>query len=157
MSALTIEPKNLTAAYVKADQNGKNMLKEMFPKHDFNVKITDRVRSFEDACTFLGVDPDSVGNPDEIKDGDARSVAAYERLIIVARALNEGWVPNWNNSSEYKYYPYFDMRSGGFSVVDCTRWASYSFVGSRLCFKSSELALYAGKQFNDLYQHFMTL
>jgi len=30
-------------------------------------------------------------------------------------------------------------------------------VGSRLCFKSSELAEYAGRQFQDIYKEFMII
>jgi hypothetical protein len=45
----------------------------------------------------------------------------------------------------------------GFSYVDCVRWLTSSDVGSRLCFKSSELAEYAGKTFESIYKDFLTL
>ena len=75
---------------------------------------------------------------------------------ILCKSLNEGWQPDWDDSSEYKYYPWFYMGGSlGFRYYGCADWDSFSDVGSRLCLKSSELAEYAGKQFTDLYQKFM--
>lgn len=104
---------------------------------------------------------------------------AYIQLRIITYALNEGWVPQFTED-EYRYYPYFYLytqkeidemseddkaqllpvgghaylgapcglsyanSSNGFSI-------SYSIIGARLAFKSSELAIYAGNQFREIY------
>lgn len=114
--------------------------------------ITDRIKTFEDACKETGIFPTELTvTGTGITDDHMKGIAAFHKLTIIAKALNEGWKPDWKNSSEYKYYPYFDMENG-FVFVDfgCSR--QRSLVGSRLCFKSSELATYAGKQFLDLYK-----
>lgn len=123
-----------------------------------NVPITERVKTFEDACNVLGMNKIELGmsglNEDEI------SIVAYAKLIIIARALNEGWLPDWSNSSQYKYIPWFkhNAASGfGLSVDGYGYWCAATDVGSRLCFKSSELATYAGKQFEALYNEFLTI
>lgn len=80
-------------------------------------------------------------------------------LIIICRALNEGWTPDWNDSNQAKWYPYFDMRSKsgfGFSYSFYVTWRTSADVGSRLCFKNEELAKYAGKQFENIYKSFLT-
>lgn len=125
-------------------------------KNSCTGKITDRVKTFEDACEVLGIKGDILtGTLSDDLEGDAKSIAAYAKLIIIARALNEGWKPNWENSNEYKYYPYFKMQ-GGF-VLDGVRCiCAYTGVGSRLCFKTDELAKYAVKQFGDLYKDYFT-
>jgi hypothetical protein len=125
---------------------------------DAPVKITDRVKTFEDACDVVGTLPDNVKTLLSYNgiDGEMRASVAHMKLQIIAKALNEGWVPNWNKSSEYKYHPWFDFSSSSgfsFSVYDCG--CSRSPVGSRLCFKSRELAEYAGKQFTELYKDYM--
>jgi len=65
----------------------------------------DRIKTFEDACAELELYPEEVlagfmktASTDEI---------AYRKLRIIAEALNEGWKPDWSNSDEYKYYPWF--------------------------------------------------
>jgi hypothetical protein len=83
---------------------------------------------------------------------------AYRIIKMLAKTLNEGWEPDWSNQNEYKYYPWFEMRgSSGFRFGVYADWFTHSLVGSRLCFKSRELAEYAGKQFVDVYRDFMTI
>ena len=81
---------------------------------------------------------------------------AHLKIQIIAKALNEGWYPNWNDTNEYKYYPWFKASPGvGFSFSDYDFALTRSTVGSRLCFKSRDLAEYAGKQFIDIYNQFL--
>lgn len=83
---------------------------------------------------------------------------AYRIIKLLAKSLNEGWVPDWSNTSEYKYLPWFEMRgSSGFRFHVYGHWLSYSFVGSRLCFKSRALAEHAGQHFTEVYKQFMTI
>jgi hypothetical protein len=79
-----------------------------------------------------------------------------QKLVIIIKALNEGWKPNWNDRSECKYYPWFDLESGFvLRSVSCNR--EISSVGYRLCFKSETLAKYAAAQFVDLYKDFFII
>jgi hypothetical protein len=88
--------------------------------------------------------------------GLADDEVAYRLLKLLGTSLNEGWKPDWTNHSETKYYPYFEMRgSSGFRFLGCAHWLSTSSVGSRLAFKSKELATHAGTQFRDVYEKFM--
>jgi hypothetical protein len=75
---------------------------------------------------------------------------------VICRVLNEGWSPDWNNSSEYKYYPWFKMSGLGLSYDGYGFTHSDTYVGSSPCFKSSELAEYAGKQFISIYKDFLS-
>ena len=119
--------------------------------------ITERIKTFEDACAYLDLNPIDVLPPETIY--NAKFLIASAKLAIITKALNEGWEPNWDNSSEWKYYPWFDIRSsgGGFSFYVYGGGTTRSFVGSRLCFKSRGLATYAGTQFLYIYKDFMTI
>ena len=119
--------------------------------------ITERIKTFEDACAYLGLNPIEVLPPETIY--NAKYLIACAKLAIITKALNEGWEPDWNNPNEYKYYPWFDMRSsgGGFSFGGDVSARTWSNVGSRLCFKSRDLAKYAGEQFLDIYKDFMVI
>ena len=87
-------------------------------------------------------------------------IANYQ-LMVIAEALNEGWTPDWSNGEWDKWYPWFKMddssSAGRFSFSDSVNQRSGSSVGSRLCFKSKDLATYAGTQFLDIYKDFFTI
>jgi len=87
------------------------------------------------------------------------SVKSFAILELLCKSLNEGWTPDWDDSNESKYYAWFDMRGGssGFRCDGYDGWGALSGVGSRLCFKTWELAEYAGKQFKDVYGEYMTI
>lgn len=74
--------------------------------------ITERVKTFEDACNELGEENALVqayrtaefntsGNQNDVSD-----VVAYLKLRIIVAALNEGWQPTFSDD-EYRYYPWF--------------------------------------------------
>lgn len=119
-------------------------------------------------------------------DETAKDLIAYLKLRIICAALNEGWEPTFANE-EYRWYPWFVIytkdelarmseekrrrvvgRSGnsanahGGLVYASAHNASSSSgsnsgSGSRLAFKSEELAEYAGKQFIEIYADFVAL
>lgn len=109
---------------------------------------------------------------------------AYARLVIIAEALNEGWKPKFDGD-ECRYYPWFyiytkkeyeeldedekkECRVVGRSVdgahadggvvyayANGASSLSHAFDGSRLAFKTRELAEYCGKQFFDIWEKFL--
>ena len=125
-------------------------------------EITDRVKSYADACKVLGIEPMNEQNmkaqgfrPDEV---------ARRKLETITEALNEGWKPDWNNTDQCKYYPYFFIRenakaegTAGLSYAYTANAASYTYAcfGSRLCFHDSDTARYAGNTFTELYEQIL--
>lgn len=117
-------------------------------------------------------------------DETAKDLIAYLKLRIICAALNEGWEPTFANE-EYRWYPWFVVytkeeldrmseekrrrvvgrsnfyanASGGLVYASAyyASSGSISNLGSRLAFKSEELADYAGKQFIEIYADFVGL
>lgn len=113
---------------------------------------------------------------------DNKDIIAYLKLRIIVAALNEGWEPQFV-PGEYRWAPYFvlytkeeidEMDEETKARVVCRSYRNananggvsfaYSFydsayvnanIGSRLAFKSEELAKYAGTQFIDIFADFM--
>lgn len=117
-----------------------------------------KIKTFEAACKALKLNPkkclpDFSSFPKQHHTG----MIAHAKLVIIAQALRENWKPNWKDSSQYKYYPWFYMSGSGFSYAGYGGGASDSSLGSRLCYQSSEVARYAGKQFIKLYKEYFTL
>lgn len=113
---------------------------------------------------------------------NSNDLLAYMKLRIICAALNEGWEPQFTED-EWRYYPWFflytqaeldDMGDGEKQerrMIDTgdyvTEYAGFgcayssdapsrtdATVGSRLCLRSSDLAIYCGKQFINLWADF---
>lgn len=159
MKTVSITEANALKAYEEASDKVKKLLEDLIGKEFFQRNIMDRVKTFEDACAIeepsanmkILLDYNGV-------DQDMLAAQAFAKLSHIRKVLNEGWVPDWTNSSEYKYYPWFKHEAGfGLSYGGCDLSNSYSSVGSRLCFKNRELAEYAGKQFKEIYNQFLSI
>ena len=134
--------------YNSTDEGIKAFALANFPELD--AEITDKVKTFEDACRIKGIDPNSEFFTSEVLQAHEKAQRKIETIIEV---LNEGWKPNWGNSSEAKYYPWFKRSSSGvgFSYDDYYYDLTGTAVGSRQVLKTRELAIYAGKQFESIY------
>lgn len=112
---------NIKAAYEAADENGKKMLCALYPdvfnqpqkRAKSNRPVTERVKTFDDACHELGETHPLVQHLNLVEhhladhlDG-MDDVLAYLKMRIVVAALNEGWAPDFGNKDEYKWYPWF--------------------------------------------------
>lgn len=188
---LTISRENALAAYDNTDANGRELLEHLFGKELFVKKdITERVKTFEDACAVLGDENQFVllynvfinefSVTKHIQSD--KDVLTYLKLRIITAALNEGWEPQFTED-ECRYYPWFEFFTqselnemsddekgrvvgransnsnaiGGLAYAYAYGASSYSSgdVGSRLAFKTRELAEYAGRQFVELYADFV--
>ena len=152
-----------------------------------NRPVTERIRTFKDACNALGDEHPLVmqyrltaaaykGAP------MTEDFIAYLKLRIIVTALNEGWEPKFTED-EYRYFPWFYfytkeeydklddeekgrcvLRSGygtnsHYGLVFCSANYDASHLstnnGSRLAFRTRELAAYAGRQFTEEWADFM--
>ena len=93
----------------------------------------------------------------ELNPKHIEALVALNRLFTIAEAWNkaDGFVPDFSNVGQYKYYPWFvyDKEDGRFVYAFTSYTPSYAnaCLGSRLCFKSSARAKQFGKQFIELY------
>lgn len=144
------------------EDEGNGSIFDYFYKEEDYEEITDRVKTYEDACKVLGVEP--INEQNAKAQGFRSDEIARRKLETIAAALNEGWKPDWNNTDQYKYYPYFyiqeNAKGKGSAVLSCAdadraAAATAAYIGSRLCFYASRLARYAGNQFTDLYEQIL--
>jgi hypothetical protein len=123
--------------------------------------ITERVQSYEDACKVLSIEPENETVLTKL--GFTKDEIAYRKIKTIAQALNEGWEPNWSDSNEYKYYNWFYKKTNGAAAGFASALTHYAAssantaIGSRLCFKSRDLATYAGQKFTSLYNDFLLI
>ncbi|HEX5555317.1 MAG TPA: hypothetical protein VFX43_18910 [Chitinophagaceae bacterium] len=143
------ELSEIRQVYAEADQSGKKLMELLY---GLNVLggITGRIVSFEHACQELNANPTKI-----MSVGVSTDEVAYRKLKVITEALNDGWTPDWSDDDEKKWYPWFDFQVGRFVFGSVLCFCTFSFLGSRLCFRTRELAEYAGKQFEDLYNQFL--
>lgn len=205
---MEISEERIRAAYEAAEGNTKEVLAILLGEENAgNGKekdtrpVTERVRTFEDACRELGDDHPFVKAYEDVMIAidcdkeEGRDLKAYLRLRIITAALNEGWKPKFEED-EWRYWPWYwlyksrqnaeddnkgdedrvfeipeHLRAvlfGGGAYYGATaglasansRYAPSSAnadVGSRLCFKTRELALYAAKTFYEDWLTFYCL
>lgn len=85
----------------------KTFGKEAFKPQD----MTERIKTFEDACNELGENHPAVLQYNTLRDygangADIPDIAAYLKLRIITEALNEGWKPEFTED-ETRWYPWF--------------------------------------------------
>lgn len=152
MQKLQIDEAKARKLFPSATNEFKEMLKDTFGEDFFSTKITDRIKTIGDVFAEAGVDSSYY----TLRPGETEDELNYRLVKLIAKVLNEGWVPDWKDTNQYKYYPWFEVKSGsGLAFSDYVYWLTLTDVGSRLCFKSRELAEYAGKQFIDIYNKFL--
>lgn len=147
MQTLQIDQQNARKLFPTASSAFKQMLIDTFGENFFTGKITDRVKTFDDILAISGRTMESLINP-----GDTADEIAYKKIKLIAEVYNEGTILDPMNTSQYKYYPWHEIKPGfGLSFDVCDYWNSRSHVGVRLCFKNAELAKDAGIKFIDIY------
>lgn len=154
MERLYVDKEKAKSLYEKASPEFQAMLEDTFGKRLFK-RVQDRIKSYEDACNEIGIEPEDLPDVENCEPEDRASIIAFYKLTIIARALNEGWTPNWKNSEEKKWFPWFKETRNGFAYPHYTVSYAYGHIGSRLCCKSEELAEYFGKQFEKLWSEYL--
>ena len=101
---------------VKWQELGGKTVLVMVDEKD-NRPVTERIKTFEDACNELGEDNLMVrvyqtliaraGKTEQsLAEWMGKDVVAFLKLRIITEALNEGWHPKFTED-EYRYYPWF--------------------------------------------------
>jgi len=157
-----------TAKKLYSDKNipdfFRQTLEESFGKDFFISFHHTNIKSFEDACEYLGINPKVF--PDLSMLPDNKPMIAHYKLMIIYKAINKGynWVVDFTNSNQRKYYPYFECLNKSsnsnkaefvFSHTTYDYGSAYAGIGSRLCAKSSDVAEYIGRQFEKEYNGFL--
>lgn len=157
MRTLQISEKKAMELYKNGSDELKTVLEESFGKEFFQRKITDRIKTYEDACAELGIY--SLDEAKLMDFGLTKHDIAYQKLATVVKALNEDWTPDVCDSSVYRWYPWFKTNGSPSSFAFGDSLYDYACAdagsGSRLCLKSNELSDYCGKQFIDLWKQFI--
>lgn len=171
MEKVEITVENLRQAFKISSDEIKNVLATLFGKENCTEKpcYSDyhNIKSIEDVCAALGIDKDEFEESIEDLPDD---VQAFMWLRQVRNALNPKWKPNFADTNQWKYYPWFKVvppPAGvgsairvsycGVSVLHSGTGASlaYASYGGALASEKSEIAIWFGEHFADLWARFL--
>ena len=94
---------------------------------------------------------------EDINEKHLEALIALNQLFTIAEAWNkeDGFVPDFSNWNQNKWYPWFkyDKDAAGFVCATANYTPAYAsaYLGCRLCFKTMARAEQFGKQFIELY------
>lgn len=180
MSEIKITTEKVREAYKKGNDCVKSVLHNLFGEDVCAPKnVMDRVKTFEDACIETGTDIQAFN--EMTKNLDEHVVTYMKLSIIVKALNEDDKFPYFTKDEwrYYPYFwlytkdeyekmnakdrekisrvlfrsCYDAFSDGGVASAYAGSAASVTnaYVGARLAFRNKELALYAGKQFIDLY------
>ena len=124
------------------------------------LSIMDRVKTFEDALA-LADEKTREECLRSLEGYNTRDEIAYKKLKLITKVVNEGWVADYTNPLQRKYYLLGGRLHAGApagllcAYCACSSGAAYVSIGSRLNFKSREIAEYVGDQFLDLWNEYL--
>ena len=180
MSEIKITTEKVREAYKKGNDCVKSVLHNLFGEDVCAPKnVMDRVKTFEDACIETGTDIQAFN--EMTKNLDEHVVTYMKLSIIVKALNEDDKFPYFTKDEwrYYPYFwlytkdEYEKMNAKDREKISRVLFRSYCYagslggvayagaldgasgtsyyVGARLAFRNRELALYAGKQFIDLY------
>ena len=125
-------------------------------KEIFNiVNNWESIKTIEDAIKILGEKDEEVSLLKDMQHVSLpQHIIAEQELVVIIKAVNSGWTPDFSNRNEYKYFPWWYLgKNFSLSSVDC--YDSHSSVPRRLCLETREKAEYVSKQFKNLYEQYL--
>lgn len=145
---LTLEKAQET--YKNGTPDTKKLLIDLYGDKHFLTDIKDRLKDYESACEILGRTPLTIEQFAFLGKDQARRQFARHKIVTGIEAINEGWVADFEDEDQYKYYNWLYNRKKGFSF-DCGRRFVSCVAGSDLHIESREKAEIIQKLFKDDY------
>lgn len=134
--------------------------KEQLPivKEIFNVKESWRsLKTVDDAIKILGdKDEDVIALRSIYTFGHIipRYITAEVELTVLVKAINEGWVADFDHHSQYKYYPYFYL-GNKFRLDGVYCYCGDARFPARLCLESREKCVFLVENFLEIYKDYL--
>lgn len=175
---ITINEKDLLAAYRAGNADQKAVLEELYGKEIFEYDWRE-ITSYEKACEVLGIRQIRIGETGD-RPQYMRMANAMQQLLVICEAINEG---KWYNQDGFGYYPLLSLyKKNDIEILDeeglkyngihklvssvyssnadvagvrCNRTdyrsaSTTANFGSPICLNSKEKAEFVGNQFFEL-------
>lgn len=179
MGKLKVNKTDVVNAYNAGNEETKETLVRLFGADVFKSDFHD-IKTFEDACEKLGIKENILSFNVDLE-ATQKQIQAFCKLLIIKKAMNNGVWHDGKGWSYYPYWMLYSkeemecmsekekQKKGIKQILSCAdtfgmessgvRGAAANSRGAHtspncgfpLCFNSEEAALYAAKQFEDIF------
>lgn len=116
--------------------------------------------TLQDCIDYLGEDDQEVLNLRQLQKVEiSEHIISNQSAVVIVKALNKNWIPDWNDPDECKYFIWWNMQTNDFSYNYYFVCKSRSDVSARLCLKSLKLCqdICENKEFVKIFKSFMLI
>ena len=128
-----METRNISLTIEKAKEfynSGNAALKEValqaFTKEELTIPEFENIKTFEDACKYLGLNMDFVNfalcNMENIEGGFGKHLTAIYKLEIIRKALNGNWKPSLVKGEVFYPFVGFYTENKAKDAADSNGW-----------------------------------
>ena len=116
-----------------------------------------KILTFENACEKMNLDPLKLPDVSSLQARYRKSVVACYKLRIIFEAVNNGWIPDWENRNQGKFFPWFVILPSGISFTSVHSGTDFTHTssGALFCTNTKMKAIYIGIQFKKEYQEYL--
>jgi hypothetical protein len=156
---IEVEDNIILQGYNEADPKQKELIKKYF-KINTPKDLTKTLKTWEDVLNYANEKGYIFSLPylKSTKVKEEISLNALCKIHLLAKVFNEGWIADFKDSNQHKYYPWFERKSSGWvfrgsvsQFVLSAGWGALSY------FKNKDIANYIGnnKEFVDIYNEYL--
>ncbi len=115
--------------------------------------------TFNEACKKYNLPDNWSPKVDDLPEFMRAYTVVQKRLELVVAAINDGWVADWSNTSQKRYYIWWNIIGGGVAgrglSFDAVGYVfTHSCVAACLVFETEEKARHAAKYFKALFEEY---
>jgi len=120
----------------------------------YKIPLDIRIKDYSDIIDELKIKELTINDFGFLPENQRIKLFASHKIQNIVDVINEGWVPNFNDSTERKYYPYFIKKNGvwGFHFSYYRSGGSDGQVG---LYQTEEKSDFGGKKFLDIYSDYL--
>ncbi len=139
MKHLKLTKERAVAKYKSGTQAEKDFIIALYGAEHF-VSAKDRLTGYSSACVILNRKEVTLDHFAFLGEVQAKKQFARHKIQVCIEAINEGWIPNYDNSNEAKYEIWQRGKSYGFSSGSRDRYYYFTSVGSDLVCQTRDKA-----------------
>jgi hypothetical protein len=116
------------------------------------LSLRERVKTIEDVYKELNRQMPTLKNYEFLPIIKREEALNLQYQLGIVELFNEGWIADWTNTSQYKYYPWFRKGASGWFLDSVGGDGSTAILGSDFYYKDRETANHCVNLFIDIYK-----
>lgn len=116
------------------------------------INLFEIITCYTDVCKELGEKEYTEEDFKFLPDYYRKKALAQLQIHQIEKLFNQGFVFDWTNINQYKYYPYFDICSGSL-VFSSSVYCHYYYCSGLAFYKDKKTSNFVGKLFAPIYQN----